>query len=96
MANIQKTSENRTVLIDTIRRSLGGSMIDVELDPEDYHLAIDKAFEQYRQQSENSTEESHMFLDLSADTNEFILPNEVIEVRQVFRRSVGTPGSRWY
>lgn len=93
MANINKTSKDRTTLIETIRRTLGGSMIDVELDPEDYHLAIDKAMEQYRQQSEHSTEESTLVLTLSEDKNEFILPEEVIEVRQIFRRTTGTPGS---
>lgn len=93
MANINKTSSDRTALIDTIRRSMGGSMIDIELDPEDYHLAINKALEQYRQQGENSTEESTLVLSLSEDTNEFILPDEVIEVRQIFRRTTGTPGS---
>lgn len=86
-------NENRTKLIDDIRRSLGNSMVDVELDPEDYHLAIDKAIQRFRKLSDNATEESHMFLDLSEDTNTFILPDEVIEVQQVFRRSVGTPGS---
>lgn len=82
----------RNKLINVIRRSLGGSMVDLELDPEDYNLAIDKALEQFRTQSENSTEEAYVFLDLQEDTNVYFLADEIIEVRQIFRRSVGTPG----
>lgn len=84
---------SRTELIDIIRRSMGNSMIDIELDPEDYHLAIDKALEQFRQQSENATEESFMFLDMQQDVNTYFLPKEVIEVKMLFRRSVGVPGA---
>ncbi len=93
MAPVTKTSADRTTLIDTIRRSLGGSMVDIELDAEDYHLAIDKALEQFKSQSEASTESSTLYLDLSDDQNEFILPEEIIEVRQIFRRSTGTLGA---
>lgn len=85
-------ASERTKLIDVIRRSLGGSMVDIELDPEDYNLAIDKAIETYRQLSENSMEESYLFLDLTEETNIYILSDEIQEVKQIFRRSVGTPG----
>lgn len=93
MANVNKTTKDRTVMMDTIRRSMGGSLVDIELDAEDYHLAIDKSIEQFRQQSENSTEEATLFLDINATQTEFVLPDEVIEVRQAYRRSTGTLGS---
>ena len=93
MVNVNNTTKDRTTIIDTVRRSMGGSLVDIELDAEDYQLAIDKALEQFKAQSENSTEEATLFLDLGEDTNEFILPEEVVEVRQIFRRSTGTPGS---
>ena len=40
--------------------------------------------------SDNSVEESYMFLDLVLDQNEYTLPDEVVEVRQMFRRSIGS------
>lgn len=86
-------ANTRTSLIEVIQRSLGASLIDIELDPEDYMLAIDKAMEQYRQQSENSTEESLMFMELQENVTTYILPSEVVEVREIFRKSMGNVGS---
>ena len=45
---------------------------------------------QGRQRSQNSTEESFGFMTLQVDQNEYYLPKEVMEVRQVFRRSIGS------
>ena len=67
----------RDDVISEIELRLGGQMVDVELDPEHYHLAIDKALERFRQRSENAVEESLMTLPLLADTNVYTLPNEV-------------------
>ena len=69
---------------------LGGGMVDVELDPIHYETALTKALTRFRQRSDNSVEESYIFLPLIEDTNEYILPNEIIEVRQIFRRSIGS------
>ena len=65
-------------------------MIDVELDPIHYETALKKALSRFRQRSENSVEESYLFLPTVLDQNEYTLPNEVVEVRQIFRRSVGS------
>ena len=73
-----------------VELSLGGGMIDVELDPEHYESALNTAFTKFRQRSENSVEESYVFLPTVIDQNEYILPNEVMEVRQIFRRSIGS------
>ena len=54
------------------------------------HAALEKSLNKYRQRAENSVEESYMMLPLEVDTNEYILPQEVMEVRQLFRRSVGS------
>ena len=80
----------RQEVIDYIRTFLGGSMVDVELDPIDYNTAIDKALLRYRQRSQNSTEESFGFLTLQVDNNEYYMPKEVMHVRQLFRRSIGS------
>jgi hypothetical protein len=44
----------------------------------------------YRQRSQNSTEESFGFITLQVDQNEYFMPKEVMEVRQLFRRSIGS------
>ena len=73
-----------------VRTLLGDGMIDVELDPNHYEVALEKALGKYRQRAENAVEESYMMLELQEDTNDYILPNEVIDVREVFRRSIGS------
>jgi hypothetical protein len=76
-------------LIKEMELRLGGGMVDVELDPEHYELAITKAVEKYRQRAENSVEESFLALPLIKEVSEYTLPNEVIEVRDIFRRTTG-------
>ena len=44
----------------------------------------------FRQRSDNSVEESYLFLPLEIDQNEYFLPKEVIEVRKIFRRTIGS------
>tara|TARA_E500000081_G_scaffold137123_1_gene151536 strand:+ start:4924 stop:5682 length:759 start_codon:yes stop_codon:yes gene_type:complete len=75
---------------DYVNASLGGGMIDVELDPIHYETALNKALGKFRQRSDNSVEESYLFLTCVEDQNEYTLPNEVIEVRKLFRRSIGS------
>jgi len=77
-------------IYDYVNTFLGGGMVDVELDPIHYQTAMNKAFSKYRQRSENSVEESYVVLALTPDVNEYTLPGEIIEVRQVFRRNVGS------
>jgi len=76
-------------IFDYVNAFLGGGMVDVELDPIHYETALSKALAKFRQRSENSVEESYIFMPTIPDTNEYTLPNEVIEVRQIFRRTVG-------
>jgi hypothetical protein len=80
----------RQVVITYIKTFLGDGIVDVELDPIHYNTAIDKALMRYRQRSQNSTEESFGFITLQVDQNEYFMPKEVMEVRQVFRRSIGS------
>ncbi len=77
-------------IFDYVYAMLGGGMVDVELDPIHYETALEKSLTKYRQRSQNSVEESYLILPLEIDTNEYILPQEVIQVRQLFRRSVGS------
>ena len=75
---------------DYVEASLGGGMIDVELDPIHYETALTKALSKFRQRSDNSVEESYLFLTTVIDQNEYTLPSEVIEIRKLFRRSIGS------
>jgi hypothetical protein len=77
-------------IYDYVYNMLGGGMIDVELDPSHYETALTKALTRFRQRSDNSVEESYVFLPTVIDQNDYILPNEVIEVRRIFRRTIGS------
>jgi hypothetical protein len=81
--------EARKLLQEQIYLSLGGGMVDIELDPKHYTYAIDKAYDWYRSRSINAVEESYGFLELLPEQTDYYLPNEVIEVRQIFRRGTG-------
>jgi hypothetical protein len=77
-------------IFDYVNAMLGGGMVDVELDPIHYNTALVKALGKFRQRSDNSVEESYLFLDLVEDQNDYILPREVIEVKRLYRRSIGS------
>ena len=87
MADLQTKKQE---IFDYVNAFLGGGMVDVELDPVHYETALTKALTRFRQRSDNSVEESYLFLPTVVDQNDYILPNEVIEVRKIFRRSIGS------
>jgi len=87
--NMTPTYDIRNDIIEYIKLRLGGQMIEVELDKEHYDMAIKQALVRYRQRAEHSVEESYAFLDLVKDTQEYILPKEIMSVRQIFRRGLG-------
>jgi hypothetical protein len=87
MSNIDTAKQE---VFDYCKAMLGDGMIDVELDPEHYETALKRALGVFRQRSDNSVEESYAFLTLVEDQNEYILPSEIQQVRQIFRRSVGS------
>ena len=80
----------RNKVFDYVRDMLGDGMVDVELDPKHYETALTRALTRFRQRSSNAVEESYMFLELLQDTNEYRLPDEVVEVQSVFRRAIGS------
>jgi hypothetical protein len=77
-------------VFDYCKAMLGAGMIDIELDPIHYETALQRSLAVFRQRSDNAVEESYLFLTLVQDQNEYILPKEVQQVRQIFRRSVGS------
>ncbi len=80
-------------LVKEIELRLGGQMVDVELDPEHYDVAIKKSFEKYRQRSENALEEAFVLLELTKEVSEYTLDNDVVDVFDVYRRTSGTLNS---
>jgi hypothetical protein len=72
---------------------LGDGMVDVELDPAHLEMAYSKAVQTYRARAQNAEEESYAFLTLQEDQQEYILPQEITTVRQIFRRSIGSSSS---
>ncbi len=84
------TTTAKQEVFDYVNLSLGGGMVDVELDQAHYEEALKKALAKFRQRSDNSVEESYLFLPTVIDQNTYTLPEEVIEVRKIFRRSIGS------
>jgi hypothetical protein len=86
----RELNARRTDITDYIRLRLGDGIVDVELDKEHYDLAINQALIKYRQKASNSQEESYAFLNLMPETQEYILPKEVMTVRYIYRRGIGS------
>lgn len=80
----------RAAITDYIRMRLADGIVDVELEKEHYEMGISQALIKYRQRAQNSTEESYASLTLLPETQEYILPKEVMSVRQIFRRGIGS------
>jgi hypothetical protein len=76
-------------LIEYIRLQLADQIIDIELDAAHYEAAYRNAIGTYRQRAENAYEESYSFMELVTNVNIYDLPQEVIQVRQIYRRSFG-------
>lgn len=81
---------SRQEVYDYCKTMLGDGMIDVELDPKHYETALNRALAVFRQRSDNAVEESYAFLQLKVDQQEYVLPKEIQQVRQLFRRSIGS------
>ena len=81
---------SKQAVYDYCKTMLGDGMVDVELDPTHYETALNRSLAVFRQRSDNAVEESYIFLNLLPDTNEYILPKEIQQVRQIIRRSVGS------
>jgi hypothetical protein len=76
-------------LIEYVRLQLGDQIIDIELDAAHYESAYRNAISTYRQRAQNAYEESYTFMELATNVNIYTLPQEVITVRQIFRRTFG-------
>lgn len=68
---------------------LGNQIVDVELDKEHLDLSINMAIDRLRQRSDNATHEKDVFITVEPDVQEYKLPDEVQEVRRLYRRGAG-------
>jgi len=81
---------DRQEIIEEISLRLADGMVDVELDRAHYDIAINKAIQKYRQLSSGSVEEAVIFIQTTAGVVEYTLPDEVIDVKRLYRRGIGT------
>jgi len=94
-ADILTTPTNLTLdelkegLFNNLRLRLGGDIIDLELDPQHYDAAFNYAVRVYRQRAQNATVESYTLMTVVKNVSEYTLPQEFINVRSLFRRTVG-------
>lgn len=81
--------EYKQGLFENLRLRLGGDIVDLELDPQHYEAAYNYAIKLYRQRAQNATIESYTLFTVQKNVYEYTLPQEFINVRSLFRRTVG-------
>jgi hypothetical protein len=86
MDNLTQLKEQ---LFSNLRLRLGEGIVDVELDPEHFEAAYQYAIRIYRQRAQNATQESYTLMTIESGIDTYTLPTEFINVRQIFRRTVG-------
>lgn len=79
----------KVLLKKQIELYLGSQMVEIELDVDHIDLAISLGIQKLRQQSDGSMLEKDIFLHITRDIVEYTLPEEVQEVRRLYRRGVG-------
>lgn len=81
--------ELKQAMFQNIRLRLGDGIIDLELDPDHYEAAYNYSIKIYRQRAENATAESYTLMTIVKNVDTYTLPQEFINVRSIFRRTVG-------
>ena len=94
-ANVLNTPNNFSLeeikqsLFENLRLRLGGDIVDLELDPDHYEAAYIYAIRIYRQRAQNATKESYTLMTVEKNVDTYTLPTDFLNVRAVFRRTVG-------
>ena len=81
--------ELKEALFNNLRLRLGGDIVDLELDPQHYEAAYNYSIKLYRQRAQNATQESYTLMTIIKNVDTYTLPSEFINVRSIFRRTVG-------
>lgn len=79
----------RVLLMKQIELLLGDKMVEIDLEVEHLNTAITIGLQKLRQQSDGANLEKDIFLHITRDITEYTLPEEVQEVRRLYRRGVG-------
>lgn len=82
-------STKRSKMIKEIRMLLGEPSVRVELHNDQVELAVDRALEYYRQRASNAVEEAFLYLHMEDDKALYTLPDNVMEVKKIYRRGNG-------
>lgn len=81
--------EYKQALFENLRLRMGGDIVDLELDPQHYEAAYNYAIKIYRQRAQNANIESYTLFTVQKNVYEYTLPQEFINVRCLYRRTVG-------
>ena len=81
--------ELKQAVFTNVRYRLGDGIIDLELDPQHYEAAYNYAIKIYRQRAQNATAESYTLFTVEENVDTYTLPQEFINVRCLYRRTVG-------
>ena len=81
--------EYKQAIFENCRLRLGGDIVDLELDPQHYEAAYNYSIRVYRQRAQNATIESYTLMTVIKNVDTYTLPSEFINVRSLFRRTVG-------
>mgnify|MGYP003704758553 CR=1 FL=1 len=79
----------KSSLFDYVRLTLGDQIIDLELDPEHFEAAYNYTIKVYRQRAQNANIEAYTLLTIIKNVDTYTLPAEFVNVRSIFRRTVG-------
>ena len=81
--------ELKEALFTNLRYRLGDGIIDLELDPQHFQAAYNYTIKLYRQRAQNATVESYTLMTVIKNVDTYTLPSEFINVRCLYRRTVG-------
>lgn len=79
----------KEALFNNIRLRLGGDIVDLELDPQHYEAAYNYTVKLYRQRAQNATQEAYTLMTVIQNVDTYTLPAEFVNVRCLYRRTVG-------
>lgn len=82
-------NELKQAMFENIMLRLGNQIVDIELDPEHLEAGYNYAIKTYRQRAQNSTQESYTLMTVLKNVDTYTLPSDFINVRSLFRRTVG-------
>jgi hypothetical protein len=81
--------ELKSAIFNNVSYRLGQGIIDLELDPEHYEAAYNYTIKVYRQRAQAATEESYTLMTVEKNVDTYTLPQQFINVRNIFRRTIG-------